>query len=208
MAVARAVLTVFAWDDLVTGDVINNLCALPAGVLYAMLGALIVRAGNVIGWYLPGEGIATAILGLAAAYAVLGVRNPGTLPQPRFVGLLAEWSFASLVCGLAFMFLVFPTGHLPSPRWRPVGALALLVIALTITGFLIHPRQVALPAPGGISLTLQNLGPGDSRGPRQDLRGQVRAVGSRPQSLICWPNWPGAGPRWSSRSGRGEWRFR
>jgi hypothetical protein len=117
---AGVVLTVFAWDDLVTGDAINNLCALPAGVLYAMLGALIVRrAGNVIGWYLPGEGIPTAILGLASAYAVLGVRNPGTLPQSRFVGLLAEWSFASLVCGLAFMFLVFPAAHLPSPRWRP-----------------------------------------------------------------------------------------
>jgi hypothetical protein len=95
-------------------------------------------------------------LGLASAYAVLGVRNPGTLPQPRFVGLLAEWSFASLVCGLAFMFLVFPTGHLSSLRWRPVGALALLVIAPTITGFVIHPKQVALPVPGGISVTFQN----------------------------------------------------
>jgi hypothetical protein len=50
MAVARAVLTVFAWDGLVTGDAINNPCALPAGVLYATLGALVVRrAGNVIG---------------------------------------------------------------------------------------------------------------------------------------------------------------
>jgi hypothetical protein len=50
MAVAGAVVTVFAWDGLATGDAINNPCALPAGVLYATLGALVVRrAGNVIG---------------------------------------------------------------------------------------------------------------------------------------------------------------
>jgi len=60
------------------------------------------------------------------------------------------------VRGLAFMVLVFPTAHLPSPCWRSAGALALLVIALTMTGLLIHPRQVAPPAPGGISLTFQN----------------------------------------------------
>jgi hypothetical protein len=54
------------------------------------------------------------------------------------------------------MVLVFPTAHLPSPCWRPAGALALLVIALTMPGLLIHPRQVAPPAPGGIPLTFQN----------------------------------------------------
>ena len=24
----------------------------------------------------------------------------------------------------------------------------------------------------------------------------------------CWPSWPGAGPRWSSRPGPGGWRWR
>ena len=157
MALSGLVLIIFAWNDLVTGDAITTLCDVPAAVLYATLGALIVRrAGNVIGWYLVGAGIAVAAVGLASAYAVLGITNPGTLPEPRVVGLLAEWSFVPLVCGIAFMFLLFPTGHLPSPRWRPVGALCVLLIALTMIGFLIHPKMVALPAPGGISLTFQN----------------------------------------------------
>ena len=157
MALGGLVLIIFAWNDLVTGDAIATLCDVPAAVLYATLGALIVRrAGNVIGWYLAGAGIAVAAVGLASAYAVLGISNPGTLPEPRVVGLLGEWSFVPLVCGIAFMFLLFPTGHLPSPRWRPVGALCVLLIALTMIGFLIHPRMVALPAPGGISLTFQN----------------------------------------------------
>jgi signal transduction histidine kinase len=157
MALSGLVLIIFAWNDLVTGDAITTLSDVPAAVLYATLGALIVRrAGNVIGWYLVGAGIAVAAVGLASAYAVLGIRNPGTLPEPRVVGLLAEWSFVPLVCGIAFMFLLFPSGHLPSPRWRPVGALCVLLIALTMIGFLIQPKMVALPAPGGISLTFQN----------------------------------------------------
>ena len=72
------------------------------------------------------------------------------------MGVLAEWSFIPLICSIAFMFLLFPTGHLPSPRWRPVAGLCLLFIALTLIGFLVQPKRVQLPAPGGISLSVQN----------------------------------------------------
>jgi signal transduction histidine kinase len=157
LAAAGVVLNILAWTDMVTSDAIANMCAPPAGVLYATIGALVVRrAGNVIGWFLLVEGVATAVMGLASAYAVIGVSHPGTLPDPRIVGLLAEWSFVPLACGIAFMFLLFPTGTLPSARWRPVAGLSLLVIGVLMIGFLIHPRRVAIPAPGGISVTYQN----------------------------------------------------
>ena len=142
---------------MVTGDAISTVCQVPSAVLYATLGALIVRrAGNTIGWYLLIAGIADALVALASAYAVLGIRHPGTLPGPAIVGVLAEWSFIPLICSIAFMFLLFPTGHLPSPRWRPVAGLCLLLIALTLIGFLVQPKRVQLPAPGGISLSVQN----------------------------------------------------
>ncbi len=54
------------------------------------------------------------------------------------------------------MCLLFPTGRLPSPRWRPVGGLCILIIALTLIGFLVQPRQVHLPAPGGVSAVVRN----------------------------------------------------
>jgi signal transduction histidine kinase len=157
VSLAGVVLSVMAWGDLVTSDKINELTQAPSAVLYATLGALVVRrAGNVIGWFLLGNGAVLAVNAAASAYAVLGITHPGTLPAPELVGLLAEWIFVPVFAALVFMLGLFPSGTLPSPRWRPFAALALLATALAMAGFVVHPRLIALPAPGGASLTVAN----------------------------------------------------
>ena len=157
LSLAVAVLTVLAWSDLVTKDAVSNLSSAPAAVLYATLGALIVRrAGNVIGWLLLGIGAGLAVMPLASAYAVLGITHPGTLPAPELVGLLAQCSFVPIFAGIGFMLLLFPSGTLPSPRWRPFAGLGLLATALMMAGFVVRPGPVALPAPDGTSLTFAN----------------------------------------------------
>ena len=157
LSLASAVLTVLAWGDLKTQDAVSNLSAVPSAVLYATLGALIVRrAGNIIGWILIGIGAGLAIMSLASAYAVLGITHPGTLPAPELVGLLAEWTFVPVLTGVGFLLLLFPSGSLPSPGWRPFAGLGLLATALTMVGFVVHPRMVALPAPGDTSLMFEN----------------------------------------------------
>ena len=109
-----------------------------------------------IGWLVLGVGAGTAVMGSASAYAVLGITHPGTLPAPELMALLAEWSFVPVFAAIVFMLLLFPSGTLPSPRWRPFAALALLATALTLVGFVVHPRLIALPAPGGESLMVAN----------------------------------------------------
>ena len=157
LSVANLILTIMARNDLATTDAVTGLIYAPAPVLYATLGALIVRrAGNVIGWMLIGIGGAQAISWLASAYAVFGVAHPGTLPAPELAGLLGEWSFIPVFTGIGFMLLLFPSGTLPSPRWRPWAGLGLLATALTMVGFVVRPRLIALPAPGGVSLMLEN----------------------------------------------------
>jgi signal transduction histidine kinase len=157
LSLTGAVLTALAWGDLKTQDAVSNLSGAPAAVLYVTLGALIVRrAGNLIGWILIGIGAGLAIMSLASAYAVLGITHPGTLPAPELVGLLAEWTFVPVLTGLGFMLLLFPSGNLPSPGWRPFAGLGLLAIALTMVGFVVRPRLVALPAPGDTSLMFEN----------------------------------------------------
>jgi len=117
VSLAGAVLTVMARGDLNTSDTVSNLGATPGAVLYATLGALIVRrAGNLIGWFLLGLGACIAVMACASAYAVLGITHPGTLPAPKLLGLLAEWSFVPILPALGFMLLLFPSGRLPSPR--------------------------------------------------------------------------------------------
>ena len=157
VALAGAVLTLLASGPLTTSDTISNFGAAPAAMLYATLGALVVRrAGNVIGWLLLGEGAALAIMAAASAYAVLGITQPGTLPAPELMGLLAEWSVIPVFLVLGFMLLLFPSGTLPSPRWRLFAGLALLATALALIGFVVHPRTMALTAPGGDSLMVAN----------------------------------------------------
>jgi signal transduction histidine kinase len=81
---------------------------------------------------------------------------PGAVPAGKLVGLLAECSFAPCTFTIAFMFLLFPSGKLPSRRWRPLAAAGLVLAGLTLSGLVVRPRLVQIPAPGGTSLTFQN----------------------------------------------------
>jgi signal transduction histidine kinase len=167
MALAGAILTAMAWPDLKLADAVSNLGGTVAAVAYATLGMLIVRrAGNLIGWLMLGEGAGFAFVLLASAYAVIGIAtHPGTLPAAEVVGALAECSFVPVAFGIAFMVFLFPSGTLPSRRWRPVMAAGFLLAGLALTGLVVRPRLVALPAPGGTSLTFQNPLSAGSLGP-------------------------------------------
>ena len=146
--VASAVLTALVWDRLAGGDAVSNLGGPVAAVLYATLGVLIVRkAGNLTGWFLLAEGAGLVVVSLASAWAVFGLDHPGTLPAPAAAGLLAECSFVPTGMGLAAILLVFPTGALPSRRWRPAAAAMAAATALMLAAFVVRPRQLQLPAP-------------------------------------------------------------
>jgi signal transduction histidine kinase len=158
IAVASAVLTVLTWSDYKANDAISQAGSSVSTVAYATLGALILRrVRNPIGWLLLTAGVSEGLMGLFSAYAVLGITtHPGAVPAPQQVGAVAEWLFFPVVAVLACAFLLFPTGTLRSQRWRPVVVLNFLVTGLLMSGFILVPRLVALPAPGGFSLKYQN----------------------------------------------------
>jgi signal transduction histidine kinase len=170
VALGGAVLTVIAWGDIDPSDRYTNLVGTFAAVVYATLGLLIVRrVRNRIGWFLLGEGLAQSLLYCLSAYAIVGVlTHPGALPAPKAVGALSEILFIPVFVGIIAVLLLFPTGTLPSRRWRPVAAATVAMTALSIIGFVVSPRTVALPAPGGVTLQYANpfaisaIGPGAS----------------------------------------------
>ena len=158
VALAGLVLTGLEWSSLATSDAICSVGAEAGSIAYAALGALIVRrAGNLVGWFMLAEGAATAVMITGSAYAIFGVKaHPGTLPAAAAAGALAEAVFVLVAIDLAAMFLVFPTGRLPSPRWRPAAAGrpgADRPEPGLVRG---QHAAVALPAPGGISLVYPN----------------------------------------------------
>ncbi|MBA3689897.1 MAG: hypothetical protein H0W82_00605, partial [Actinobacteria bacterium] len=106
----------------------------------AVVGAFVVshRPDNPLGWIYLGIAL-TMILGAGASqdYArYASFTNPGALPGGQIAEWLANWMwvppFGVLV---TFAFLLFPDGHLPSPRWRPVGRIAVVAIVAMAVSF-------------------------------------------------------------------------
>jgi hypothetical protein len=99
-----------------------------AGIVGApVLGGLIAsrRPENPYGWLWLGFGTGLALQLLGESYAAYAlVVEPGSLPAPRMTAeLLASGGPLALACG-TFLFLLFPTGRLPSRRWRPIAWMA------------------------------------------------------------------------------------
>jgi signal transduction histidine kinase len=151
LGLAGVSLTVAEWRDLVLADAFPNLGSALAGIVYALLGALIVRrAQNVIGWMLQFVGLMFAVISAGSGYAVLGiVTHPGQLAVPELTGSIAEWAFVASEIVLGYLLFFFPTGAIPSPRWRPVLIVGIAAGAVTTIGFVLNPVEYGVPAPGG-----------------------------------------------------------
>jgi hypothetical protein len=157
LSVATAVLLAMAWSDLQPVDQALAPFNPVASVLYASLGVLVVlRVANRIGWLLLGVAVLMGVNPATSMYAVVALTRPDTLPAGELVGVISELTFLPLLVLVAGMLVLFPDGHLPTSRWRPVAAVVLGICAVEGVLYAVAPRSVALPAPGGVSLTYDN----------------------------------------------------
>jgi signal transduction histidine kinase len=120
---------------------------------FATVGALLVwkRPGNPVGWLLSASGLVYAV----ADFGLLLWHVPGAGAWRHWFGWL--WLFG---LGLTvFVLLLFPAGHLPSRRWRPVAWAAAAGLAGWVLGNAFAPRivtddtptpnPIGVPAPAG-----------------------------------------------------------
>lgn len=121
----------------------------PTGLIFELLFALIVfglgiigslivarQPNNRVGWIFLASSVGIALSTACFNYVSLSLHRFGlTLPATVVVAWLGSWIMIPTLIGMViFVALLFPTGHLPSPRWRPLAIFALAGTAITSAG--------------------------------------------------------------------------
>ena len=106
-----------SWSVATIFDVLVTLAVPVIGLVIASR-----RRDNAIGWLFLAAGFALGVGTFSRPYALRALEvDPGSLPAGRLLAWLSGWVWAIPVCLLPILFLLFPTGHVPSRRWRPVA---------------------------------------------------------------------------------------
>ena len=125
-------------DGFVGGVVVVLLLFAAMALGLGVIGALIVarQQGNAVGWLFLLSSAGVALSNTSFEYLALSQDHYAlTLPGTVLAAWLNTWvMLPSLVAMVILVPLLFPTGHLPSARWRPVGLLALAGIVSTTIG--------------------------------------------------------------------------
>jgi hypothetical protein len=104
-----------------TGWTVSNISAQVVNAAVVVVGLVLStrRPENRIGWLFLAAGLALGLSGFANQYALHAlVADPGSWPAGRAAAWLFNVLWVIPVAMLAFVFLLFPTGHVRSRRWR------------------------------------------------------------------------------------------
>jgi signal transduction histidine kinase len=99
---------------------------------------------NPIGWLLLAAGMGAGLQELAQQYAVYGAYDsPGAVPGADVAAWSTEWIWIPLMAAVAiFIPLLYPNGHLPSPRWRFVAVVGAAGAVIGSIGFALVPGKL------------------------------------------------------------------
>jgi len=128
--------------ELTTADLLTTAITLS----FALVGALIAQRqpGNAIGWIFLGVAVSTGLGGFAHGFATYRLDGGEGGLVAETAATYAEVSWVPFVLvPPSFLLLLFPDGHLPSRRWRPVAWAAAAGIAGTLATSWMAPGPLA-----------------------------------------------------------------
>ncbi|MEP6758279.1 MAG: histidine kinase [Actinomycetota bacterium] len=153
MTIAAAVVAV--WFGILTRDVqagtwgtsgvFPNLMFLAALLAFAVVGLVVAtrQPGNAIGWILLQIGLVAVVSGSVDGYAAYAIYVRPGLPAGPLVLSMSQWLWVpSFGMAMTFLLLLFPDGHLPSPRWRWFAWVTAIDLALISLGILLSPGEI------------------------------------------------------------------
>jgi uncharacterized membrane protein YhaH (DUF805 family) len=124
-----------------SGNGLDMVVGLTFIVAFATVGALLAwqRPGNPIGWLLSGSGLAYALGGSGQMLIHFS--------RTRTLGNWLGWTWLVGLGLCVFVVLLFPSGSLPSRRWRPVAWAAGAGLAGWVLGNAFAPTILSADSP-------------------------------------------------------------
>lgn len=123
------------------GDFVPNFLFGLTVMMFPIVGVLVAvrRPENPIGWLLLAIGVAWMLpIGNYGTYAAVN-----DLPLAPWALGFSQWLWVPAVGLLGtFILLLFPDGHLPSPRWRWLGWLTAFALTMSSLVVLLYPGQL------------------------------------------------------------------
>jgi signal transduction histidine kinase len=111
-----------------------------AVLLWLATGSVIVsrQPGNSAGWILVTIGLVFPISAFCQAALAYGVRAGHDLPGVAIAAVVGEYALFPVAL-LPLLFLWFPDGRPPSPRWRWASRALFAGVGLALVGFVLRP---------------------------------------------------------------------
>ena len=102
---------------------------------YAPVGALVAsrRPANPVGWLICLYGLVISLSYFCAEYAIYALlARPGSLPAGEALAWITSWILPIIIGLSVFPLLLFPTGRLPSRRWKWLAWLTAAWVLTTV----------------------------------------------------------------------------
>ncbi|MEX0834098.1 MAG: GAF domain-containing sensor histidine kinase [Actinomycetota bacterium] len=136
LAIAAIVLA--SMNRLGLGEWFGTAFVIAMSLAYATVGMMITsrQRGNLIGWLFLLVGISFAVYGFREHYVIRSFAAESHFPATVLVAWLGSWMPIYSLLSMPLLFLLYPSGRVPSRRWKPVLWITIAsatLIALFIT---------------------------------------------------------------------------